>query len=155
MRRQTSSVLFVLILCLLLLPACGQTTTSKQGTGSSHPVQISVDAGAYHGSDPISVMVTNQSASTFYAPDHQTSCTIVQLQMRSGDQWQTMGECALKTPTRMLRVGHDASNVYTLTPPKSGWSAGTYRVALSYSQQENAPAGSMSQAYSSEFQVNA
>lgn len=152
MRRRSPYVLVGMALCLLLA-ACGQTTGSNSTTGASGSVQVSVDASAYHGSDPISVTIANQGSSDIYAADHQSQCTIVQLQMQSGNTWQMMGKCAVMTPTRMHLLGHEASQVISLVPPKGGWPAGTYRVTLSYSQSKT-PAGNPSEAHSAQFQVN-
>ena len=153
MRHQSPYVLFGLVVCLLLA-GCGQTTSSNQGPNVSGMVEVSVDSAAYHGSDPISVAIANQSKNAVYAPDHQTNCSIAQLQMRSGDQWQPMGKCALMTPTRMHLISPGTSQVVSITPPKDGWPTGTYRVALTYSQTQQ-PAGKMSAAYSDVFQMNA
>lgn len=153
MRRRSPYVLFGLAVCLLLA-ACGQTTGSNLGPGSSGAVQVSVDATTYHSSDPISVAIANQSSSDIYVADHQSQCTIVQLQTRSGNDWQQIGKCAVMTPTRMHQVGHNSTQVVTLTAPHGGWPAGAYRVSLSYSQTAQ-PTNTTTQAYSPEFQVNA
>jgi hypothetical protein len=153
MRRRGPYVLVGLAVCLLLA-ACGQTTSSNlaPAPGSSGSVQVTVGASAYQRSDAISVTIANQGGSDIFAADHQSQCTIVQLQMQSGNAWQQMGKCAVMTPTRMHQIGHGASQVVTLAAPQGGWAAGTYRVSLAYSSTEK-PGGMMSEAHSAEFQV--
>jgi hypothetical protein len=152
MRRERPYVLASLALCLLLA-ACGQTTGSDSAPGSSGPIHVSVGSSTFHRSDAISVTIANQGSNDIYAADHQSQCTIVQVQMRSGTVWQTIDKCAVMTPTRMHLVGHGTSQTVTLAAPHGGWPAGGYRAALFYSQNAS-PSGSMSLAYSAEFQVS-
>jgi len=152
MRRQRPYVLVGLALCLLLA-ACGQTTSSSLAPGSSGSVQVTAGASSYQRGDTISVTIANQGSGDIFAADHQSQCTIVQLQMQSGNSWRQMGKCAVMTPTRMHQIGHGASQVVTLTAPNDGWTTGTYRVSLAYSSTQK-PGGMMSEAHSAEFQVN-
>ena len=137
------------LLAICTLAACRQTTGVTGGTGNmsapgpTHGVVVEVGAATYHVNDTINVNVKNALTADITATDHQTSCTIVQLQMQTSTGWQNQGGCAMGTPTRRMPMKAVNTTAVALSPSAGQisakpWPAGTYRVAFTYQIGEGA-----------------
>src|SRR5215472_5446783 len=100
---RTSRALTVLcgITCLALV-ACGATAgagggNTSPGTNSGGPVSIATDHSTYGATESIQVTVTNTLSTAIVAYDTRAGCSILDLQMQVGNNWQTSSaaRCAL------------------------------------------------------------
>lgn len=143
------------------LSACGHTGGSVDGMGAAPPTQgvvVEVGAASYATTDTIAVTVRNQLGEAIIATDHQTSCTIVQLQAQANGAWQNVGGCSLGIATRRITLAAGSSTAVQVAPgagqiSAKPWPAGTYRVAFFYQIGANATSGGGETAYSSPFTV--
>jgi hypothetical protein len=129
--------------------AGGQT---PQPTASSGLVTVSVGAASYASKDTVQVTITNGSSAPIYFADHNTSCTVIELQQQAGGSWNTANPCKLAIATREHSL--DAGKTLNVSlPPGNGWAAGTYRAALQYWTGAHF-SGKTSAAYSAVFQIS-
>lgn len=128
------------LLAICTLAACRQTTGgtgSVSETGPTPGVAVEVGAATYHVNDTITVNVKNALTEDITVTDHQTSCTIVQLQIQTPSGWQNQGGCAMGTPTRRMPMKSGNTTAVSLSPSAGQisakpWPAGTYRVSFTY-----------------------
>ncbi len=108
--------------------AGGQT---PQPTATSGTVTVSVGATSYAAKGTVPVTITNGLAAPIYFADHNTSCTVVELQRQAGSSWSTANPCKLAIATREHSL--DAGKTLNISlSPGSAWSTGTYRAVLQY-----------------------
>lgn len=158
--RRCALCALVIAASILSLAACGQQAGEGRGVSSTGPTQgVVVEAGApsYTTTDTIAVTVRNQLGSSIIATDHQTSCTIVQLQMQVNGAWQNEGGCALGIATRQVTLAAGSSTPVSLSPgagqiKANPWPVGSYRVAFIY--RASAAATASDTAYSATFTVS-
>ncbi len=131
------------LLAISGLAACRQTTGGTGGTdsvnspGPTHGVVVEVGAATYHVNDTINVNVKNELTADITVTDHQTSCTIVQLQIQTSAGWQNQGGCAMGVATRRMPMKAGNTTAVALSPSAGQisvkpWPAGTYRIAFTY-----------------------
>ena len=156
--RKSALCALVVVASILSLAACGQQA-GEGGVSSTGPTQgvvVEVGAPSYTPTDTIAVTVRNQLGSSIIATDHQTSCTIVQLQMQVNGAWQNEGGCALGIATRQVTLAAGSSTPVSLSPgagqiKANPWPAGSYRVAFIY--RASAAATASDTAYSAPFTI--
>lgn len=155
----------VIALPAISLVACGSAALgdgAASGTGTTgptHGVVVDVGKSAYATTETIAVTVRNQLPDSIIATDHQTACTIVQLQIESNGSWQNQGGCALGIATRQVVVAA-ASAMPVNVDPAAGqikvkpWPAGSYRIAFTYRTGSIATPGPSETVYSQTFTVS-
>ncbi|HEX5547338.1 MAG TPA: hypothetical protein VFX24_08010 [Ktedonobacterales bacterium] len=151
---------------VLMLAACGVTTTGEQpgGTTGNTPaataastatsggtpvssvpptnaITLTTDHASYTTSATIIVTLINGRSTSIFTFDHQTSCTILTLQRQTASGWQPVGGCAQGRMTVQVEVKAGANMKITLSPSAgqihpAPWPAGTYRAVLNYSLQK-------------------
>lgn len=120
-------------------------------------VAIAPDRAGYTVNEPISAVVFNGAEGAIQALDLKSYCTIVQLQIQNGNQWDDVGQCQLKRLAFPVNIpSNQRMEVPLLSsqliPPPV---AGTYRLALTFRFLENnIPIGDSYSAYSQSFAVN-
>jgi hypothetical protein len=139
---------FGLLGLIVLLAGCGLTgsagANSSPPTNSGGPVSIGTDHSQYAGSDAIKVTVTNTLAHAIYAWDTRTSCSILSIEMRSGNAWgpSNAAPCALARAAMLVKIAAGASYTATIKASSMAGRAttfptGTYRLALQYYTSAN------------------
>lgn len=123
-----------LSMVLALLAACG--TTSDTSTGATQlPVSgVVISANAHYGvHDALDIDVNNRLPGDIQVADHQTDCSIVQLERQDGQTWTLVNPCQLKSPTRLITLATQSTSRHTVhAPSTTGWSSGTYRATITY-----------------------
>ncbi|HEV7127156.1 MAG TPA: hypothetical protein VGN32_06920 [Ktedonobacterales bacterium] len=129
------------------------------GTGAgSAPVTITCDRDQYALGDTIQVTILNGKPSSIFVTDHGTNCTLVHLQRSVNGSWQLEGQCAMMKATRLVEVVPGAL-AQTLAPgrgqikPLMAWPAGTYRIALTYSDTRDLASGQFQPITSATFTI--
>ena len=112
-------------------------------------VTLSVDAASYQIGDPIIVTLRNQRTGTIYFPDHQTNCTVIQLQRQVNENWEEVNPCLLRIATRRHHL--DAGRHLNVELKSATTSADRYRAALTYQFRESG--GPLVAIHSPEFLV--
>lgn len=158
--------LFALAACRVpAQTAAGTTGTATAGAtptgGSPTPgaVTLVLDKSAYVSSQPIEVTIKNGLKTMVWASDHQTDCTLVQLQHQENGDWRAVGACRLEIATRLLPLNPGSSTLQVLAPgtglnATGPWPAGTYRVAFAYQPGNEEGAGHQQVVYSATFTVS-
>lgn len=157
--RKGTLCALVIVVSILSLVGCGQQAGKDRGVSSTGPTQgvvVEVGAPTYMTTDTIAVTVRNQLGASIIATDHQTSCTIVQLQMQVNGAWQNEGGCALGIATRQVTLAAGSNTPVSLSPgagqmKANPWPAGSYRVAFTY--RASATATASDTAYSAPFTI--
>ena len=153
----------VVALPLVALVACGDAAqgggNSVATAGPTQGVVVEVGANTYTTTSAITVAVRNQLGSDIVATDHQTSCTIVQLQIETNGSWQNQGGCSLGIATRQIPLKAGSDTAVTLTPgagqiSAKPWPAGSYRVAFTYRIGAIATPGASETVYSAPFTIS-
>ena len=160
MRSALSGVMVALIACSLA--ACGNATGGVGAVGTAKPTQgvvVEVGAASYATTDTIAVTVRNELSVSILATDHQTSCTIAQLQIEVNGVWQNQGGCAMGVATRQVPLAAGSATAVQLAPgagqiSAKPWPAGSYRVAFTYVAGSQATAGASQTVYSAPFIVS-
>jgi hypothetical protein len=129
---------------LLILTGCGAATTGTSGTSSgANAVIVTTDRAVYTPSETVVVTIANHLTTTVLAADHQTSCSIVSLELLLGQTWQRQNPCLLMSPTRLIEIHPGDASVLRMPPPmqagSAAWPSGTYRVVFAY---QMSPTGS-------------
>src|SRR5690242_8161219 len=115
-----------------VVAGCGATSSGNgasaggqtpQPTATSGAVTVSVGDASYAAKGTIQVTITNGSAGPIYFADHNTSCTVIELQRQAGGNWSTVNPCKLATATREHSL--DAGKTLNVSlPPGTAWTAG-------------------------------
>jgi hypothetical protein len=163
--RHGPASLIGMVLGLSVLAGCGVSGmagtggggTPSPGTTTPSPITVNPDKQRYARSDSIVVTIVNGSSTAIVAPDHQSNCTVVTLEGRTGQSWQPENPCKLMIATRLIPIVPGATLVQQLHPQGGsppGWATGTYRVAFTYyvGTPENF-SGSTTTIYSATFTV--
>jgi hypothetical protein len=134
MRKRALFILLSLLTSLLLLIGCGANTstvgTSTPGTGG--PVSLHVDASTYRPSDKIVVLLSNRGTKTITFEDHQTNCTVIQVEHQVNGAWKMIENCGVLSHTSTFALDAGKEMQVTLSAPTNGWPEGLYRVTLTY-----------------------
>ncbi len=175
-------VLGVALAALLGLAACGvsagsgtptgvprtplpvaPTAAATQTAGSTGAVTVVVDRQRYGQSDTIVVTVTNGLLRDILAPNHQTGCTIVGLEVFVNGSWKAAGGCDLGIKTALIPVRAGTTTTLQLAPGggmlrPAPWAAGTYRAVFRYmvsnaGAEGTPPLAAINTAYSATFTV--
>jgi hypothetical protein len=122
---------------VLILTGCGGATTGTSGTSSgASAITVTTDRAVYTPSETVVVTIANRLATSVLAADHQTSCSIVSIELLLGQTWQRQNPCLLMSPTRLIEIHPSDSSVLRLPPPmqagSAAWPSGTYRVVFAY-----------------------
>jgi hypothetical protein len=146
---------FVVTGCGLTSAGNGASATggqTPQPTATSGQVTVSVGAASYASTSTVQVTITNGSSAPIYFADHNTSCTVIELQRQTGGSWSTANPCKLAIATREHSLDAGKTMSVSLTPG-NGWAAGTYRATLQYWTGAHF-SGQNSAAYSAGFQIS-
>lgn len=114
------------------------STTASPGQSSVTPVTsgkvtLVLDKTSYAPSSAAIVTIENGLGSKIVVTDHHTNCTYVQLEQQVAGQWHPVGQCKLMTPTRLVVLAAGSVTPQRIVIPSDPAAAGTYRVALTYS----------------------
>jgi hypothetical protein len=131
----------------------GQSTTTPAPGPTPAPGEITITVEHYAPTATITTSIHNGSPAPIYVANHQTSCTIVSLQMVENSGWTTIGACRLMTVTGIIKIAAGATTTVQMT--STPWPAGTYRAKLSFgtSPMTTGPVFS-SPVYSADFTVS-
>jgi hypothetical protein len=161
-RRWPSKSVVLLVVCivaLVLFAGCGVTTSQTPGgdtssalpTATAGSVTIATNAHQYTAGATLTVTINNNGNQSIYAADHQSNCTVVQIQRMTGSTWSEVHKCAVLTATVMHEFGAHQSATVRLVGSPEAWPKGTYRAVFSHgATRDSAPAET---AYSAAFQV--
>jgi hypothetical protein len=133
-----------LLIVSVFFAACGTSSPSA----TKDPVMLTIMALSYGPSDTIQVTLKNGSNGTIYFSDHNTNCTIIQLQvMYSGSSdWQPVQNCAQYSASTLHVLDKGESVPVPLLPLAGFWQIGTYEATLSYATSPDAPLKTISSA---------
>jgi len=103
-------------------------------------VTVTLGKTRYTAGEAITVYINNGQTRSIFVANHQTSCSLVTLQLQSGSAWQDVAPCLVKTPTGLIEIKPGTTNTQQVLAPgrPAGWPAGTYRVRLAYALQRTA-----------------
>lgn len=140
----------VLLLFVALLAGCGVTggaganptshansqasptpSASSQQTPSGPPtngVSLRMDVPTAAGGN-LQVTITNNLTRAIHYANHNTNCTVIQLQKQNAATWDMVGACKLMSPTVEMELAAGQTDTVSLG---GNWAAGTYRAALRY-----------------------
>ena len=147
------SLLLSALISLLILASCGTnaSTNSTPTPGTGGEVSLHVNTSSYHVRDKIVVQLSNKGQKTILFEDHQTNCTVIQVEYKVTEVWKMLENCGVlsHTSTFSLEAGKDMQ--VTLSAPTRGWKEGLYRAALTYHLSQ--PASSFITVYSATFMI--
>jgi hypothetical protein len=125
----------------------------------SNNVSVKAERDVYPEREPVVVKITNDSEQPIVTMDHKSYCSILTVQKQQANDWITVAQCLLATPTRLVKIG--AREELLLKLPADGIAAriepGTYRMELIYFAMDanGQPTGNPSTVYSRTFTVAA
>lgn len=142
----------VIIICTLALAGCGVTSSANASGGSntSPPtssigaIVIATDHSDYAPTDAISITLTNDIGQAIYAFDERASCSVLSLEIFSGDQWQDVAMlskpiagCAMKRVSLAVKIANGTTyrtHVYAgyFRQGDAVFPAAMYRLRLEY-----------------------
>ena len=161
-RRALVGMLIMLIVLIVLAGTVGCATASHRAatplpTGTAQSLSLSTGQTVYHPYQPFGITLLNASSGTYYALDGHSDCTIVELQMLVGADWQTIMPCSSASPPRALAISAHLAEPFTFAPGNArdnpnAWATGTYRVLLSVATKPDGTGGALV-VYSAGFRV--
>ena len=119
-------------------------------------------AAHYTASDVITVTIRNRTSKTAYAEANFTDCSIVLVERFVAGSWQSVNLCADGDPHPVVtKITPGTETEVQMTPTSagsdaqatSGWPAGTYRAALTYTSSLSAAFGAGTTTFSTTFVV--
>jgi hypothetical protein len=162
--------LFLAVALGLSLAACsgrpqtvgsGSATSSvtEETTASAGEVTLSVGKSQYAPHDTIEVTVHNGLATSIFAQDSHSDCTLMTLLRSVNGSWQAQGSCVGMAPTRhILEIRPGAVMVQLLAPGQDDsseplWPSGTYQVTFAYVSSPTQGFGQSTEIHSASFVV--
>lgn len=128
------------ICALGLMAGCkANSTTANMPTATKSIVQITLQNTKFGTSEPLGILIKNNSNTDVYTLDGKASCTILQLQQYSTDKktWVGIDACHDIVQPHVLVIRAGMSEPFTLAPGSASdpnaWGPGNYRIALSFS----------------------
>ena len=166
-------------LTLVLLAAtagCAGSSTSSGGQGdhatpdptsSTTPspeaaaggVRIILTSARFSPQEPIVATIQNGLTASIWTTDHHSDCGLLTLEYLTGGAWHAVGQCSQPRPVKVIEISAGVSTPQSIGYSQnmdmgSGWSAGTYRLSLSYgSNQSQANASGATTVHSDSFTV--
>lgn len=129
-------------------PAVNSPVSSPTGTVPATPtagntptpgaVTLVLNKASYGPGETINVTIENRLITTIFAANHQSDCTLVQLERQNGGIWQAVAPCRLEIVTKIVALAAGSATLQILHPAGtsrsagSAWPAGTYRIAFEY-----------------------
>jgi hypothetical protein len=149
-------------LTLVLLAAtagCAGSSTSSGGQGdhatpdptlSNTPgpepaaggVQIILARERFGLQEHIVATIQNGLTTSIWTTDHHSDCSLLTLEYLSGGAWHAVGQCSQPRSVKVVEIAAGADTPQSIGYSQnmdmgSGWSAGTYRLSLSYALNQN------------------
>jgi hypothetical protein len=166
-------------LALVLLAAtvgCAHPSTSSGGQGdqtrpdstsSNTPspgaaaggVKITLAQARFRLQEPIVATIQNGLTTSIWTTDHHADCGLLTLEYFTGGAWRAVGQCSQPRPVKVVEIAAGVSAPQSIGYAQnmdmgSGWSAGTYRLSLSYApNQSQAKASGATTVHSDAFTV--
>jgi hypothetical protein len=137
---------------LLLLAGWGVSSGGGGSRSRTRPVVLLPGASVYQTTDTIQVTIANQSPQTVFFADHQTNCTVIQLQRRVANSWEAVAPCQRLVATHLHTLPAGQAMDITLTAPGQ-WSPGLYRAKLDYQVEAERGTGVQKAVVSREFHI--
>ncbi len=83
---------------------------------TSGKVTVTVNHSSYGPCDSIQVIIANGLASAIAVADHQTSCSVVTVEVQVNGGWQPVDLCPLMAPTRLYMICNGTAVAETVHP---------------------------------------
>ena len=116
----------------------GSSNTSPS-TDTGGPVSIGTDHAQYGAKDSIQVTVTNHTQQAIYAWDTKASCSILDLEVQNGGDWEpsSQAQCAIKRAAMPVKIEPGAAYNATiragmLPNGNAAFPGGSYRLTLAH-----------------------
>jgi hypothetical protein len=122
-------------------------------------VKITLARQRFGSQETIVATIQNGLTTSIWTTDHHADCGLLTLEYLTGGAWHAVGLCSQPRPVKVVEIaaGADApqSIGYSQNMDMSaGWSAGTYRLSLSYApNQGQAKAPGATTVHSDDFVV--
>lgn len=145
-----------------------ERSTSTGGIPAPGTVTLVLSKSSYASGDTIEVTIRNGPKTGIVASDHQSDCTLVQLERLNSGTWQSERPCQLDTPTSMVSLAPGSDTLQVLAPEygwtaacpggiclntAGPWPAGTYRIAFGYQAGSEVRSAHQELVYSATFAV--
>jgi hypothetical protein len=162
MRWQRSSAaraMAALLLVSLAMAGCARPTDSsgEQGdqttptaTSKNTPspeaavggVKITLTKEHFGLQEQVSATVQNELATSIWTTDHHADCGLLTLEYLSGGVWRAVAQCSQPRPVKVVEIQAGASVPQSIGISQNmdmaaSWSAGTYRLSLTYALNQN------------------
>jgi hypothetical protein len=95
------TLLLLLVIALFLIPIEGSEAI-KHRAEDQLAVWVTTDKRSYHRGEPIVVTIHNEFATAIYVPLGQAYCSVVSVQRRKADRWETEDSCGEGPPSFFL-----------------------------------------------------
>lgn len=101
---------------------------------ATNNITVKAERDVYAEREPIVVNISNESDQLAVTMNHKSYCSIINVQKQQVNDWVTVAECQLLTPTRLVKIG--ARETLQMKIPNNDLAAkldpGTYRFELAY-----------------------
>ncbi len=119
-------------------------------------ITITQDKLSYVLNDAINATVVNDSSETIQTWDKRSFCSVLQLQILDGNQWNDTGFCPIKAPSLPITIAPGSKFSVQMIPSEiiEPLKVGTYRIALTFMfVSGNVPLSDTFVVYSQQFQL--
>jgi hypothetical protein len=123
----------------------------------SFNVTLKTDRDTYAEGEITAVKITNDSNQPVVTMDHNSYCSVLNVQKQQASQWVNVAPCLLMTPTHLVKLSpHEDLSVKLPTPEMAvKLDPGTYQLELMYwaMNEGGQPVGNPTTVYSKTFTV--
>ena len=132
------------------------TTPSLEAAGG---VKITLARERFGLQESIVATIQNGLTTSIWTTDHHSDCGLLTLEYLSGGAWRAVGQCSQPRPVKVVEIAAGAAAPQSIGYSQNmdmgaGWSAGTYRLSLSYApNQSQANASGATTVHSDTFAV--
>jgi hypothetical protein len=105
-------------------------------------VKITLARERFNLQEPIAATIQNGLATSIWATDHHSGCGLLTLEYLTGGAWRAVGQCSQPRPVKVVEISAGADTPQSIGFSQNmdmgaGWSAGTYRLSLSYAPSQS------------------
>ncbi len=118
------------------------SSTTPSPEAAAGGVRIILTRERFSPQEHIVATIQNGLTASIWTTDHHSDCGLLTLEYFSGGAWHAVGQCSQPRPVKVIEISAGVDTPQSIGFSQNmdmgaGWSAGTYRLSLSYAPNQN------------------